>query len=165
MSEVDKDKMEESKYREWDINVKLAGVIGACIAALIGLVQFNDAREKEFRKPLYEERLATFKSVCKCTGILATQEKGDPEWAEARREFWYLYYGPLCLVEDQGVERATALFGEEFLSSLRTDELNAPKLQKLALNLAGECKRSLGSTWSTPLATLQNKYRFINESK
>jgi nitrogen-specific signal transduction histidine kinase len=62
--------------------------------------------------------------------------------AEALDRFWSLYWGELALVEDARVEAAMVKFGQALNS-----KADAQTVQKLAFNLAHECRNSLAASW------------------
>ena len=90
---------------------------------------------------------------------LVQSEKME-EWNTAVSAFWRLYYGPLCLVEDRGVESAMVEFGLVLKrASFETRERHRKALENGALNLAEACRASIRSDWRIPLETLSGKKR------
>jgi hypothetical protein len=73
---------------------------------------------------------------------------------DARRKFLELYWGPLCLVESQDVESATAAFKNAL--DRWTDESTPPPpdLSRLSFALAGACRKSLGEAFGVELREL-----------
>jgi hypothetical protein len=126
--------------------------IGAVITFVWGLIQFNRTIELGFRKPYWEKLLTLYIQACSNAAILA-QTNVESEWFAARNSFWTLYYGPLCLVEDQKVEEAMVKFGA-LLKVSNFSNKNIEQLSDLSLGLAYACRNSIRADWKVPLEEL-----------
>jgi hypothetical protein len=69
--------------------------------------QMNAARLQPFRQKQFE----LYIEATAAAGRLASETDGE-EWEKARTNFWRLYWGPLCIVEDSRVETAMVRLGE-----------------------------------------------------
>jgi len=97
-----------------------------------------DLRKKEFRLKLYEEKRPLYHETCTVAAKVAgSSGKSDADTKTAVARFWELYYGEMCLVEDDGVQQAMIDFG----TALRQEKNN--QLPVLALKLAEKCRQDL----------------------
>lgn len=133
--------------------------VGAVLVFAWGIYQFYRSTELGFRKPYWERLLSLYVEACSTAATLArTDNEGD--WKEARNNFWKLYLGPLCLVEDPQVEGAMFHFGEALDASSFSNR-NAPLLKHLALQLSFACRESIRSDWRVPLEQLSGQKREV----
>lgn len=128
---------------------------GAVVVFAWGVYQFYRSIELGFRKPYWEKLLALYEEACSSAALLASTND-EAEWNLARNTFWKLYYGPLCLVEDLGVEEAMVQFGNS-LENTAFAERDIKKLSDLALSLAYACRDSIRSDWRVPLKKLRGQ--------
>src|SRR5262249_12494010 len=93
---------------------------------------------------------------------LATNDPAREDWATAKGRFWNLFWGELCIVEDDRVEAAMVKFGEYLDAFEKAPDADKPKLREMlkecSLILAHRCRESLGVTWTADLASLNAKY-------
>jgi hypothetical protein len=132
--------------------VKELAPIGAVIVFAWGVFQFYRSTELSFRRPYWEKLLALYIDACSSASVIGTTAS-EVEWNAARATFWRLYYGPLCLVEDQKVEEAMVVFGTA-LESMSFESRNPKVLTSLSLELAYACRNSIRSDWRVPLEVL-----------
>lgn len=145
--------MAEMRTDIWDLSLKTLALAGAFIGATLALWQYFDTSEKAFRAPYWERQLDTYFAATEATGLLASST--DPAVRQdAERRFWQLYYGPLALVEDAGVEAAMVAFGR----CLQSPDCGRERLGPLSLALAHACRSSIGDSWSLPLEALEGRY-------
>ena len=78
----------------------------ALITAFIGIYQYSDAKEKEFKKTFYEERFKTYSELSETVAKIATLPHKSQEQVEAVQRFWQLTFGKVRLVSDAKVEEA-----------------------------------------------------------
>lgn len=133
-------------------NLKDLAPIGAVIVFAWGVYQFYRSIELSFRKPYWEKLLALYIDACSNAAMLARTDV-EAEWYAARNSFWKLYYGPLCLVEDQKVEQAMINFNDALGESSFSSK-NTKLLSDLSLELAFACRNSIGTDWRVPLEEL-----------
>jgi hypothetical protein len=135
--------------------VKELTPIGAVIVFAWGVFQFYRSTELSFRRPYWERLLALYIDACNSASVIGTTTS-ETEWDAARANFWKLYYGPLCLVEDQNVEEAMVVFGTA-LESMSFESRNPKVLTSLSLELAYACRNSIRSDWRVPLEVLMGQ--------
>ena len=134
---------------EW---LKSLAPIGAVAVFAWGVYQFYRSTELGFRKPYWEKLLSLYVDACSSAATLARTDSPQ-EWAQARNMFWKMYYGPLCLVEDQRVEEAMVNFGQT-LEPLKFESPERQELEGLSLRLAYACRDSIRADWRVPLEVL-----------
>lgn len=76
------------------------------ITVWIGIYQYSDAKEKEFKKTFYEERFKTYSELSETVAKIATLPHKSQEQDEAVQKFWQLTFGKVRLVSDANVEEA-----------------------------------------------------------
>jgi hypothetical protein len=135
--------------------LKEVAALGAALAFFWGVYQFRRSTELGFRKPYWERLLALYIEVCSATAVLA-KTRSQEDWEVARNTFWKLYYGPLCLVEDNRVEEAMVQFGEALGDIEFTSDRKAV-LSHLSLRLAYACRNSIRADWRVPLEYLEGQ--------
>lgn len=126
--------------------------VGAVVVFAWGVYQFYRSTELSFRKPYWEKLLTLYVDACSAAATLARTDDED-EWKAARNNFWKLYFGPLCLVEDIQVEGAMLSFGTALDASSFANR-DWELLERLCLKLAYACRDSLRSDWRVPLEQL-----------
>src|SRR5580700_9118977 len=80
-------------------------VVAACVTAVVGLMQFRKQLQQSNRQPFLQKQLDLCFAASATVAKLAT-EINPKEWETARLQFWQLYWGTLCIVEDHEVETA-----------------------------------------------------------
>ena len=137
---------------EFLVGFKDFAPVGAVVIFAWGVYQFYRSTEIGFRKPYWEKLLALYVDACSTTATLARTDN-ESDWNDARNNFWRLYLGPLCLVEDLQVEAAMVDFRKTLEETTFSDR--DPKiLDFLALRLAYACRDSLRTDWKVPLEQL-----------
>lgn len=141
------DRLVEARMKRWDLRVRIlafaASLGGGCWALVTYLQQAHlrytedvESRAQAYRARLYDERRGLYTNACAAAASIAVA--GDPAKApEDLVKFWGLYYGEMCLVEDDGVEAAMVNFGRLLGGSDRAE------LRQGALRLAHACRASL----------------------
>lgn len=121
----------------------------------IGIYQYWDKKNQDYRKQIWEERKQLYFKVTEIASKIAILESIDNS-LEERRTFWTLFYGQLAIIENQGVVNAMINYGD-LLKNMELDDATFSKdiLQKMALDLAMACRDSLNETWKpVPLKDL-----------
>jgi hypothetical protein len=137
--------------------IKDLSPIGAVVVFGYGVFQFYRSTELSFRRPYWEKLLALYIDACSSASVIGTTAS-EAEWNTACASFWKLYYGPLCLVEDQKVEEAMVVFGAA-LESMSFESRNPKVLTSLSLQIAYACRNSIRSDWRVPLEVLMGQKR------
>jgi hypothetical protein len=90
----------------WIISLLTMGIT-ASVTIWVTTQQLAAGRLQLFRQKQFELYIQATEAV----GRLASET--DPvEWETARKTFWRLYWGPLCIVEDASVEAAMVKLGQ-----------------------------------------------------
>jgi hypothetical protein len=154
--------MDEATFRLLSLGTQLLTTAGLLVAAVVGLWRYYDATEKQFRKPLWERQIDLYMAATQAASTLATTDPEREEWAAARARFWNLFWGELCVVEDDRVEAAMVKFGEYLDAFEKAPGPDRPKLREMlkecSIILAHRCRESLGVTWKADLSSLKAKY-------
>jgi hypothetical protein len=120
----------------------IIGGFGAfALPFLYSLVKDAKTRRIEAQKPHLERQLQLYTETCQLAVCLATAE--DPQQVTiAKKRFWELYWGELCMVENRGVEKAMVQLGKALESNASQDEL-----KNLSYELAHALRHSLEVAW------------------
>lgn len=130
-------------------------IITALIAVagfLLGIVQTNKAREKEFKKVFWERQLQTYGTASRLAAEMSTtsdHQKRDVAYAQ----FQEIYHGEMVLVEDVEVKDAMKHFIEVFID-YRDDPGLQDEVEAAARALARKCRKSIAKTWDVDLQDL-----------
>jgi hypothetical protein len=100
--------------------------------------------QREFMKPLLDKQLSLyFEASATAATIVKTTDEAERK--KAINNFWRLYYGPLVMVESQGVSGAMKSFGFCLDGTEQCDEND---LQERALALATSLQKALLNSWN-----------------
>jgi hypothetical protein len=127
----------------------------ALAAFVFGIYQYYRSNELTYRKPYWEKQLALYLEATSTAATLASTDD-EAAWNDARNNFWRLYLGPLCMVENAAVESAMVEFGIA-LDDAAIDFESRAKLADLSLNLAMACRKSIRTDWKVQMEDLQRK--------
>ena len=127
----------------------------ALVGVPIGLWQYVEKAENEYRKPLWEKQLNYYLEATEAAAKIATlqneqSDAGRTELGRAKMKFWELYYGELVVVEDGDVSQAMVNFGK-CLREYEDMGCDQKRLQELSLVLAKACRGSVSKSWKQPL--------------
>lgn len=125
----------------------------------VGLVQYNQERigsdqrrtdelRRESARPFWDAQLKLYLRAAEAAAVIATSKNADAV-ARAENDFWTLYWGPLAVVEDVGVEKRTAAeveqamveFGRSLLDRGRNP--SRTELQRRSLDLAHAMRKTV----------------------
>lgn len=126
--------------------VTIAGIVGSVITFLYNSWQDVETRRLEARKPFLEEQLRLYTEAAQTVAILASVDRESPEFAEAEKRFWTLYWGELSLVESPNVESAMVMMGR-CLHGDCSDCPRKPDIEHCALAVAHASRESLAESW------------------
>ncbi len=138
---------------DWDALLKIASLAAVLAGVPLGLWKYLDTAGKNLRKPFWERQLALYVEATSAAATLASSSDIEMKSA-AEATFWRLYFGPLAIVEDEGVEAAMVKLGR----CLQLQDYDKGELEKLSLALAHACRDSIGNTWSMTLPELKGRY-------
>ncbi|HEX4638682.1 MAG TPA: hypothetical protein VH170_04275 [Chthoniobacterales bacterium] len=128
--------------------------VATLIAVAVALFQYRNSKKEEFRKRFWEEQYALYSKAVSAAALIATA-KDFHSIAAAREEFWRLYWGALCMVEDREVEAAMVDFGEVLAEAEKAGDISdrpatgnaRTKFRDAAYYLAHSMRESLSRTW------------------
>lgn len=170
---------DDAKPSRWTAPLQHISTLALIAGGIFALWRYYDTTARQFQRPLWEQQVNLYFETTRVTARLASLEPG-PEWQAAAHEFWVMYFGPLSIVENQGVEQAMVDFSAALESAQPLAQmLAAPELQSIApdrtsdlakrfaaaqselqsasLSLAWACRDSLNSNLDAGLPAL--KYR------
>ena len=145
----------------YDIFLKFLAPLLALMTLGWGVYQYRRSNELAFRKPYWEKLLALYIDATSSVSILASTTNKE-DWEKARAEFWRLYYGPLCLVENKEVE--SAMVYTKMVLPDSYEQRDVVKLRKASQQLALACRNSIRTDWDITMETLaiQTKYSALS---
>jgi hypothetical protein len=113
--------------------------------------------QREFMKPLLDKQLSLyFEASATAATIVKTTDEAERK--KAINNFWRLYYGPLVMVESQGVSGAMKSFGFCLDGTEQCDEND---LRERALALATSLQKALLNSWNTkPEDYTKDKFQY-----
>jgi hypothetical protein len=132
-------------------------VVLTLLTALVGIWQFTAQQQQANRQPFLQKQLELCFQATEVAGRLASES--DPvEWEKARVTFWRLYWGPLSIVEDRGVERAMVALARLVPKDKVTPaELPMSSLGEPSYNLAHSVRKLILANWKVDLPPLQDE--------
>ena len=116
----------------------------AGIAFLIGLLQYIDTRNKEFRKVFWQKQFDLYSKAVRAAANIAIAPNIESVKTECH-EFWSLYWGELSIIENIIVRDAMVDYGEQLKKVESGEKIEV--LQHCAYLLARACRESLKETW------------------
>jgi len=169
---VSKPTMSEDASRFWTAFFALVTTVGLIGGGIYSVMQYFDARradlakanqdaktlalqvdaaQLEAKKPFYGQYLELCSEASTAAATIATTT--DPKKKlQASEVFWRLYWGPLGIVEDQGVEGAMVGFG-----NCLKGKCEGGTLRMLSLDLAHKCRAGVSDSWNLKLPDLPQK--------
>jgi hypothetical protein len=138
--------MTESKYRVWDVLVKVAGFLATALSIWIGIHQFADAQraasELELNKNFWNSQNTVYTELCKNAGAMAASIDDQKVFAAQKTNFLTHYYGEMVLVEDQQVTRSMISVKAYLDVFVWTDPDMRNILKRKILELSEACRNS-----------------------
>lgn len=134
------------KRNPFDNWFKIGGAVVALLTVIAGVYQYVLVTNNGFRKTIWTEQYALYQEACSAAAEISMAST-IREVEKARREFWYLYWGKLSILEHPNVKKAMVDYGNQLY--LVQDGKSAPSsLRLLSYTLARECRKSLKETWN-----------------
>lgn len=125
----------------------------------IGIWQYGDKATQASREPFLREQLRFAVETSEVVARLATTTDAV-QWEKDRLRFWAIYYGPLAIFEDTGVESRMVLAGQIVpRPGTPLPALPFNLLQSRALHLDHEFRRLILQAWGVDMADLGMKAR------
>jgi hypothetical protein len=157
--------MEEAASRFWSALFAAATTIALIGGGIYSVVQYFNARNKdrltyefqvkvaqfEARKPFYSKLLDFCSEASAAAATIATSK--DPrKKRDAVDDFWRLYWGPLGIVEPEGVSKAMVAFGR-----CLNGTCDGNRLEYLAIDIAHRCRDGISDSWKLDLPPVQQR--------
>lgn len=146
-------RVDEEQIRFIEVTSKILAMLAALVVAGWTMYTYFNARKAEARtaaiearKPFESKRLELYLDAASAAATIA-KVKDPIRVAQAKDDFWRLYWGPLALVEDRSVEASMVKIGR----CLQNDKDCGPGIEQLALDLAHDCKYSIAGQWGASL--------------
>lgn len=170
---------------KWSAPLQHLSTLALLAGGIFALWRYSDTTARQFQRPLWDQQVNLYFETTRTTARLASLDPG-PEWQAAANEFWVMYFGPLSIVENQGVEQAMV----DFSAALETaaplaQMLAAPAIQELApdrtsdlaqrfataraelqsasLGLAWACRDSLNANLDAGLPALKYRKQLVDD--
>ncbi len=149
--------MTEDQKRIWDVWLAVLGPVLTVAGLLVGVWQFNAGernrvelenqllREKdtiEFKRKLWLDRVATYRSIAELAGGIAASDKKDKEFAVLVQKFRASYWGLMILVEDPAVTKQMVNFWAD-IHNFEEGWTDANSLKVRAQQLGEACRASI----------------------
>jgi hypothetical protein len=145
--------MDEGRARFIQVVINLVTAIALIGGGIWTVYTYFSSREHEAkiaaieaRKPFEAKRLELYIEAASVAAV-ATSGKDTKEVKKAKDQFWYLYWGPLAVVEDQMVSRAMVKLGACMQDKTKCDK----DPRQLALDLSRTCRVSIAGSWDVYL--------------
>jgi len=140
----------------------LIAAAGAIVAFLFGVYQYADKKRQSNKETFLKEQLRLCLEASNAVARLTVEE--EEKWDEARRDFWRLYFGILCVVEDRHVAKAMITVGENIPKPGLPRPIKTPisdeAFRKNSIKLAHEVRRLILASWQVKLDTVPTDERF-----
>jgi hypothetical protein len=120
------------------------------ITLAVGVWQYVESNEREFKKALWEYQLKKYAEICEAASSIATNPDAGKRM-EAETLFWKLYYGDGRMVVDQNVHGAMSGFAK-YLKSVSPLSTTDEELAVRAYAISTACRASLEKSWQIPLS-------------
>jgi hypothetical protein len=115
----------------------------------------KDSRSRliEAQRPFLEKQLELYFETAQVAGKLVSRDIGAPEWWDADKRFWALYWVELGMVEPDVVETAMKTFGDTLrkLEQSPNDPNLKSQLQFAALDLSHAIRSGIESSWGNAI--------------
>lgn len=150
--------MTENRYRLFDVFARVGASILTVVTLLIGINQYVENSEREFRKEIYSEQMKIYLKTSEIVSAIVNTDKkeiGSPRYDSLRAKFFELKYGHLYLVQDTIVERAFVEFTHLLIRYERKgSKVTTENIQIGALKLNQAFRKSIQKTWDIALPVL-----------
>ena len=124
---------------------KIFATIATLATVLVGIINYADKKENEFKKVFWEKRFEFYEEATVLTATIAIAKDLDSVQSE-RQKFWTLYWGKLSMIEDQDVKDAMVNYGDSLEKQEKLGHIES-NLKNLSYSLARACRNSLKKTW------------------
>lgn len=135
---------------DFEATAKIVASVVALLGAYVTIAKYlqekrkaNESARIEAAKPFSTKQQEIYLELVKTTAILSNRQ-GHPEWEEAAKNFWVMFWGVIPMVADRGVAVAIDQFAATF--DKVEDEI---AMRNASMDLARACRKSLGESWNT----------------
>lgn len=166
----------DQKMQVVDLVVKGMGALVVIIAGWISVAKYLEdsrtnaeavqrqkeadleQRKKEFKIKFYEQQFALYTAICDVAARVATAERLE-DVEDDLRVFHSLYWGKLCIVESQAVEKVQRKIHDEILKTWQSDTKKIPTqvMTCLAYELAHACRDDLEEVFRPEIGKLPGR--------
>lgn len=123
---------DDPKPNRWSAPLQHFSTLALIAGGIFALWRYSDTTARQFQRPLWDQQVKLYFETTRVTAQLASLEPG-PAWQAAANEFWVMYFGPLSIVENQGVEQAMVDFSAALEAATPLAQMvTAPALQEIA---------------------------------
>ena len=105
------DRMNEDKYRQIDVWIKVIGLVSLLGSGWFGWHQYQGLREREFKRTFYEQQVATVSGVFDALSRIDNAQTKEGKKA-AIEQFWMIYQGRARTFLDPRMFQALSLPAE-----------------------------------------------------
>jgi hypothetical protein len=140
-------RLDDKQAAFWDIIAKFVGGLVAIGGATIALSKYLEERAKanraalmEAQRPFASKQQEVYYDLVSATSTIGNKGPDDPVRHQAIDQFWWLFWGAVPMVADGRVSKAV----DDFSLVLDETPNEHLKLRNLSMNLARECRKSLG---------------------
>lgn len=163
----------QSAAKAWnfDTTLKVGAFLLSLATAGIGIWQYRDAKEKEYQKVFFDERMRTYIELSETVAKIATLAPKSKERSEAVQRYWQLYFGRVHMVTDAGVEEALHKTSKWIVHCI--EKPSSPPDKALCYDVAGNgyalwvaraARNSITRTWNVPLENLGEKDIYVKSA-
>ncbi|MBU2619395.1 MAG: hypothetical protein KKE83_06880 [Proteobacteria bacterium] len=155
---------ERAKELSFDNWMKIIGISLSLLTVWIGIYQYRDAKEKEYKMVFYEKRFQIYMDLADTIAKIATLPEGQKERADAVQRFWQLIYGQAVLVSDKNVDEAIRKASNWVVFCV--EKKGPPPEDNMCVDIAGNAhalaiaksaRNSVTQVWNIPLEKLNEK--------
>ena len=157
-----KDSSDQKKKFDLELLIKIIGVSFTPITILIGINQYNQSVEREFRKNYYERQMLVYNDLielCSKISICNIDSLSTIGFYYLETKLNENYYGRLSLFENEEVEAKVSDFIvalQRFKRDDNSDEIIDNDVMKHKCFLITQaCRRSLAQTYNVSLRDLE----------
>lgn len=154
--------MTDYEYKFWDTAIKSAVFLVTIISINIGIEQFSESLEKEYKKPFWEEQLKLCQKAVKVTSLLARSERNGKVDQDKLDALFDIYYGEAPLLMNNEtmkllgeMGRRAYLCNNDVYKNKRTEnECTGPIFNGHSLDFSESCRDMVIKSSNLPIDVL-----------
>ena len=153
--------MNESKYRTYDVIIKLIVILGSLCAFFWGIYEYRENSEREFKKPYLEMQIQTCVEISELVSSVSRIENNIKR-AEKVDELSFLFFGKGALfLSDKALTEFRNFI--TLIQSCKTkkniNECNNNNMGVFQLNVSNACRNDLINSWENDTSMLVQEIR------